>query len=253
MASAPLPETSEATSSQTVRALLRLREMILAGELAPGERLSEPVMAEATGISRTPIRTALVRLQEEGLLEPIQSGGFRVRAFSLDEIRDAIQIRATLEGLSARLAAERGVAPELLEMLADCVDQIDEVLADDEALSEARFAAYVDGNARFHELIAGACGSEVVRRQVERAMALPFASPNGFLRVQAVAPDALHTLRLANAQHRAVVEALAGREGARAEALMREHARIPQRNLETTLAHPAIRELIPGASLIVPG
>jgi len=250
-----MPETptpsSEENASQTVRALLRLREMILDGELSAGERISEPVVAELTGISRTPIRTALVRLQEEGLLEPIRSGGFRVRAFSLDEIRDAIEIRGTMEGLAARLAAERGVSAERLASLTSCVDEIDAVLADDGGLSDTRFAAYVAGNARFHELLEQACDSDVLRRQLDRAKSLPFASPNGFLRVQAVAPDALNTLRIANAQHRALVEALSAREGSRAEALMREHARIAQRNLHATLANPGIKALIPGASLIV--
>lgn len=245
-------ERAEETASQTVRALLRLREMILDGELPAGERISEPVVAELTGISRTPIRTALVRLQEEGLLEPIRSGGFRVRAFSMDEIRDAIEVRGTLEGLAARLAAERGTAAGLLGALAACVDEIDAVLAADGRLTDARFTAYVEANARFHELLAQACGSAVVQRQLERATALPFASPNGFLRVQAVAPDALHTLRVANAQHRAVLEALAAREGSRAEALMREHARIARRNLQATLDDPQIKALLPGASLIVP-
>jgi len=241
-----------ASSSQTVRALLRLREMILDGELPAGERISEPVVAELTGISRTPIRTALVRLQEEGLIEPIRSGGFRVRAFSVDEIRDAIEIRGTLEGLAARLAAERGVAQQDLAALSACVERIDGLLDEGEP-TEARFAGYVEANARFHELLIAACRSEVVQRQAARAYALPFASPNGFIRVQAAAPDASRTLLIANAQHRAVVEALAHREGARAEALMREHARIAHRNLQATLANPKVMELIAGGRLIRQG
>ncbi len=237
------------SASQTVRALLRLREMILDGELPAGERISEPVVAEITGISRTPIRTALVRLQEEGLLEPIRSGGFRVRAFSVDEIRDAIEVRGTLEGLAARLAAERGVSAETLEALTACVERIDRLLEQGDP-DEARFEAYVEANARFHELLAAACGSEVVHRQVARGNALPFASPNGFLRAQAARPDALRILTIANAQHRAVVDALASREGTRAEALMREHARIAHRNLQATLANPRVMDLIPGGRLI---
>lgn len=244
------PETSDTSASQTVRALLRLREMILDGELPAGERISEPVVAEITGISRTPIRTALVRLQEEGLLEPIRSGGFRVRAFSVDEIRDAIEVRGTLEGLAARLAAERGVSAADLEALSACVDAIDRLLEHGDP-DEVRFAGYVEANARFHELLAASCRSEVVQRQVARGNALPFASPNGFIRVQAAAPDALQTLLIANAQHRAVVDAITRREGARAEALMREHARIAHRNLQATLANPRVMDLVPGGRLIL--
>lgn len=244
----PAPEDNP---SQTVRALLRLREMILDGELPAGERISEPVVAELTGISRTPIRTALVRLQEEGLLDPIRSGGFRVKSFSLDEICDAIEVRGTLEGLAARLAAERGVAPESIEALRASVRDIDMALEASAELDDEGFTAYVEANARFHKRLEQACASEVVQRQLERCKALPFASPNAFLRVQAVSPDARLTLQIANAQHRAVIEALAAREGSRAEALMREHTRIARRNLETTLANPQIKALVPGASLIV--
>lgn len=241
--------SGDTPASQTVRALLCLREMILDGALPAGERISEPVVAELTGISRTPIRTALVRLQEEGLLEPIRSGGFRVRAFSIDEIRDAIELRGTLEGLAARLAAERGVGAATLEAMAACVARIDRLLEAGDP-TEDRFAAYVEENGRFHTLLAAACGSAVVERQVARANALPFASPNGFVQVQAAAPDALATLLVANAQHRAVLEAIGAREGARAEALMREHARIAHRNLQATLDNPRVMQLMPGAHLI---
>ncbi len=243
------PPFADTPASQTVRALLCLREMILDGVLPAGERIAEPVVAELTGISRTPIRTALVRLQEEGLLEPIPSGGFRVRAFSIDQIRDAIEVRGTLEGLAARLAAERGASRATLEAMAACVSRIDALLAAGEP-DEARFAAYVEENARFHALLAGASTSEVVERQVARANALPFASPNGFVQVQAAAPDALATLLLANGQHRALVEAIGAREGARAEALAREHARIAHRNLQASLANPRVLQRMPGAHLI---
>ncbi len=244
-----MPSVRDTPSSQTVRALLRLREMILDGELPAGERIAEPVVAELTGISRTPIRTALVRLQEEGLLEPIRSGGFRVRAFSIDEIRDAIEVRGTLEGLAARLASERGVPGVALAALTDCVDRIDRLLAEGDP-DEARFAAYVEANREFHDQLASACGSELVQRQVMRAYALPFASPNGFIQVQVAAPDALQVLSIANAQHRSVLDAIERREGARAEALMREHARIAHRNLQATLDNPRAVDLIPGGRLI---
>jgi GntR family transcriptional regulator of vanillate catabolism len=82
--------------SQSVAALLKLREVILSGSMPPGERLSENGVAERLGASRTPVRAALARLAEEGLLEPIPSGGFMVKAFTEREIRDAIEVRGTL-------------------------------------------------------------------------------------------------------------------------------------------------------------
>src|SRR3982751_3522717 len=86
--------------SQTVRAQLKLRDMILSGQLRPNERISELQAVEITSVSRTPVRLALVRLEDEGLLQAIPSGGFMVKAFSERDILDSIELRGTLEGLA---------------------------------------------------------------------------------------------------------------------------------------------------------
>ncbi len=92
--SAPIPDKD--TAPQTVKALLALRERILAGALRPGERISELSAVEQLGVSRTPVRAALARLEEEGLLETIPSGGYSVRSFSEADIFDAIEVRGVL-------------------------------------------------------------------------------------------------------------------------------------------------------------
>src|ERR1044071_1823755 len=94
-------------ASQTARAFVRIREMLLRGEVARGERLSELPLVARLGVSRTPIRLALDRLANEGLLEIVPTGGFVVRAFTLTDVYDAIEMRGVLEGAAARLAAER--------------------------------------------------------------------------------------------------------------------------------------------------
>src|SRR5215510_6009823 len=94
-------------SSQKGRALLLLREMLLRGDFEPGERLSELSLVARLSISRTPIRLALERLAHEGLLEASASGGFIARAFTIEDVWDAIEVRGVLEGTAARLAAER--------------------------------------------------------------------------------------------------------------------------------------------------
>ncbi|MCU0921071.1 MAG: GntR family transcriptional regulator, partial [Burkholderiaceae bacterium] len=91
-ATAELAEDS-AAQSQTVRTQLRLRELILGGELKPGARIAELSLVERLGASRTPIRMALVRLQEEGLLESLPNGGYAVKDFSENDIHDAIELR----------------------------------------------------------------------------------------------------------------------------------------------------------------
>ena len=235
--------------SQTVRAQLRLRELIVGGELKPGARIAEMSLVERLGASRTPIRMALVRLQEEGLLDPLPNGGFVVKDFSEGDIVDAIEVRGTLEGLAARLAAERGVSHVLMADVRDCLERIDTLLAQP-ALSEESFTGYVEQNGRFHALLVEMAGSALVARQIERAVSLPFASPNGFVMMQSTGPRARDVLVVAQQQHRSVVQAIAQREGARAEALMREHARIAHANLRDALrSHQALQH-VPGASLI---
>ncbi len=235
--------------SQTVRTQVRLREMIVGGELKPGTRIAELALVERLGASRTPIRMALVRLQEEGLLAPLPGGGFTVKDFSESDIHDAIELRGTLEGLAARMAAERGVGAVLIAEARDCLERIDALLAEP-VLSEASFTGYVEQNGRFHALLAEMAGSDLVARQIERATMLPFASPNGFVLVQATGARARDTLVVAQAQHRAVVDAIVRREGARAEALMREHARIAHANLRDALQSHRTLQMVPGANLI---
>ena len=105
-------------------------------------------------------------------------------------------------------------------------------------------------NGRFHALLAAMSGSAVIERQIERAAALPFASPNGFVLARATGPAARDMLVVAQAQHRAAVEAIVQREGARAEALMREHARIAHHNLRLALQSQQALQALPGARLI---
>ena len=115
--------------SQTVRAELRLREMILAADLAPGERIVELALVDKLGVSRTPIRAALLRLSQEGLLEPLSSGGYAVRTFTDQDVSDAIALRGMLEGLAARLAAERGCLDKQLAQAHALLVPIDALLA----------------------------------------------------------------------------------------------------------------------------
>lgn len=238
-AAADFPGSAEAepSGSQAVKALLRLREMVLAGELPGGSRIAEVAIAERLGVSRTPIRAALMRLEQEGLLEVLPGGGYTVRTFTERDIADAIELRGTLEGLSARLSAERGAPQVVLALARACLDEIDAVLAPP-ALDDESFSAYVRLNERFHVLLSDMAGSPVIARELERVVRLPFASPSGFVVVQANSGHARDMLVVAQDQHRQVLEAIERREGARAEAIMREHSRLAQRNLRAALSHP---------------
>jgi GntR family transcriptional regulator, vanillate catabolism transcriptional regulator len=141
------------------------------------------------------------------------------------------------------------VAPSLLREAAQVLQRIDTLLAA-RALNAAAFSAYVEHNARFHDLLLHMADSEAVRRQTERAAAQPFASPSAFVLAHAVGSAARDRLVIAQEQHHAVLDAIERREGARAEALMREHARTAHRNLSDALASRHGLRGLPGAELI---
>ena len=235
-------------ASQAVKAQLRLREMILAGELPGGARITELAIVEKLGVSRTPIRAALMRLEQEGLLEALANGGYAVRTFSERDVAEAIELRGTVEGLAARLAAERGVTTAVLDEARACLRQVDAVLGhlslDDEA-----FLLYVTLNQRFHNLLGEMPGSAVISRELARVVNLPFASPSGFVMLQANSPHARDMLVIAQDQHWQVLDAIARREGTRAEFIMREHSRIAQRNLKEVLQSHDLGQ-VPGVRLI---
>ncbi len=244
----PVTATQEETGSQAVKAQLKLREMILAGELVAGARIAELSLVEKLGASRTPIRAALMRLEQEGLLDALPNGGYAVRTFSEGDVSDAIELRGTLEGLAVRLAAERGVAPVVLSEARDCLSRIDALLRD-QALNDEAFSSYVVLNHRFHALLGELSGSPVVTRELERVGSLPFASPSGFVVVQADTPQARDMLIVAQDQHWQVLDAIERREGGRAEAIMREHSRLAQRNLRAAVRAPGL-DAMPGVRLI---
>jgi GntR family transcriptional regulator of vanillate catabolism len=235
--------------SQNLTAALRLRELILAGELPGGGRVSEIPLSQRLGVSRTPLRLALAQLEHEGLLEVIPSGGFAVRLFTREQVADAIALRGLLEGAAARLAAERRLDPTALEPLHGCVGQLDRLIGPGR-LSPDDFERYVALNERLHLLLIELSGSEAIEAAHRRALALPFASPSAFVMVQAELPESHRVLYVAQRQHRALLDAIERGEGARAEAIGREHAHIAQENLELALGSERTLARLPGASLI---
>ena len=245
----PATAADDPGSSQTTRAQMALRELVLSGTLKPGERLTELAMVDRIGVSRTPLRAAMQRLAEEGLLTPLPHGGYAVSEFSETEVTEAIEIRGVLEGLAARLTAERGVAFASLASLKSCLLEIDHVLGGRIMTAES-FADYVRLNARFHHMLVGLAASSALERQLERAMMLPFASPSAFVMAQSAIPQSMTVLTIAQDQHRCVIEAIEAGEGARAEAIMREHSRLAMRNLRNVRDAGEALNLVSGASLI---
>jgi GntR family transcriptional regulator of vanillate catabolism len=234
-------------TSQTTRALLGLRDLLLSGEFPPGTRMSELPLVERLGVSRTPLRLALATLQHEGLLESLEGGGYAVREFTREEIHDAIELRGVLEGTAARFAAERGATPEQLARMRRLSAEMDTLVHRADVDS---FWRYVECNRAFHQLLVEAANSPVLERALEQILALPFASPSALVQGQSELPESWEILVIAQDHHRGLIEAIERREAVRAEALAREHARIAMRNLELVLENRDVLERIPGASLI---
>jgi DNA-binding GntR family transcriptional regulator len=93
-----------------------LRDAIIVGELRPGERLMEVKLAEKMGVSRTPVREAIRKLELEGLVDMIPRKGAHVADLSVKDIVDVLEVRASLDGLAALLAAERITDEEIDEL-----------------------------------------------------------------------------------------------------------------------------------------
>jgi len=238
------PRTVSNSDTQTGRLALALREQILQGQLSPSERLTELGLASRLNASRTPVRLALERLANEGLLDAIPSGGFRVRSFSLADIRDAIEIRGVLEGTAARFAAERLGGPEELVQFKELRSQAIMEMP----VTLQRFAQYLEANKKFHRELWRLAKSPSLFRELEHACKIPFAAPEAL--VFGIADLQQSTAFVAAEQHRAIVEAIENREGVRAEALAREHSRISRRNLELAFKAKESTSHLSGLSLV---
>ncbi len=241
---APVRETR---ASQTTKAKLGVRELVLEGELAPGERVPEIALAERLGISRTPLRIALESLAHEGLLQPMRSGGFVVRSFTRADIEDAIELRGVLEGTAARFAAERLGSPDELGPLTDAAAGLDEVVGD---LSPATIGRYAELNDTYHQALVALAKSPPLARAIAQVAVLPFASPGALLSSQAVLPRSREILQVAQHQHRVLIDAIGAGHSARAEAVGREHAQLALTSLDLVLEnHDALARLEGGPLL----
>lgn len=187
----------------------RLREAIITGRLQPNERLIESDLAGSLGVSRTVIRTALARLEHEGLVEHERHRGARVRLVQEGEAVEILEARAVLEGLAARLAAQRagrreaGELKAIVKGMARLRKAGDLLGVSDQNAALHRRIVEISGHATTARLIA-ALNSQMVRFQY-RTILLPGRSE--------------HSL----AEHTAIVDAIAASDPERAEAAMRAH------------------------------
>jgi DNA-binding GntR family transcriptional regulator len=161
----PVPSERAVTGRTLLRdqAYARLRDAILDGTLEPGEQLKDSELAEWLGLSRTPIREALARLEEYGLVETKPHSFTRVAPLSARDARDAFTVYAALEALAASLGVPRLTGADLETMRA-----ANRAFA--EALGAADVDAAVAADDRFHGVLVQAAANREIARSLERLL-----------------------------------------------------------------------------------
>jgi DNA-binding GntR family transcriptional regulator len=191
------------------RALDSLRGRILAGDFAGGERLGEVELASELGMSRTPVRQALLKLAAEGLVEVAPNRGARVIVRSEGELDVVFELRARLEGLVVRRAASRVTASQL--------DQLNEVAHEFGDYAVARdFEMMTKLNATFHNLLIEIADSATLANSVSQLM-----HASVMARTQQSFDDAAINRRVNH--HLEIVAALRSHDAEWAESVMRSH------------------------------
>jgi len=193
----------------SVAATELIREAIVDGRLEPGQRLKEEELARALGISRTPIREALLMLQAEGLVDAVPNRGAMVRVHTPEDLDDLYQLRALLEGYAARRAALR-ISDEQVEALRASCERFDRIDPN------KKLRELVRENMLFHSTILDIAGSARLASMVRRVIELPLVYKSYIW----YSPD---QQRISVHYHRQIVNALAARDAERAELVMKEH------------------------------
>lgn len=207
----------------------RLREEIVGWRLLPGTLLNETELAERLGVSRTPLRAALVRLSMEGLVDNSRGRTGVVSDVSADSIRDLFELRDVLETHAARLAAQRR-DPAVFDELARQFGETAEQLTNNEGVD-----AYYDVVARFDEAIDEAIGNSVYRGTL-RNVRLHLS------RARRIASDNAGRLLRSAEEHRMICEAISSGDEAVAASATTLHLRASLATILATLRARALQE-----------
>ena len=193
-----------------------IRTMIVSGQMRPGEAINEVAIAEQLGVSRTPVREAVKRISDEGLVNVFAQTGTFVAPISLREMEEAYVIRSALEMESARRAATK-ITPSHIETLED------NIAAHELAISRKKYAEAIRLDDVFHKTIADINDFQMLWRavdiskaQMDRGRYLSIPKPGyGEITIQ---------------QHRQILKALQRHDGAASATAMREHLNTSLRN-----------------------
>jgi DNA-binding GntR family transcriptional regulator len=200
------PLTRNASSAATEL----IRQAIVDGRLPPGRRLKEEELARELGISRTPVREALLILHAEGLVDTAPNRGAAVRSHSVEDLDDLYQLRALLEGYSTRRAATR-LTDETIGVLRASCERFDALLE-----RGAEMSQLFDENLVFHHTILVGSGSARLASMVRQVIELPLVYRSSVW----YSPE---QQRISAHYHTQITRALEARDAERAELVMKEH------------------------------
>jgi len=200
-----------------------LERQIISGELAVGAKLNESDIAAALGVSRGPVREAFRALDQAGLVRVEKNRGVFVRQVSLEEANEIYEVRAALEGLIGRLAAQRATSDE--------IDRLRGVVRRMQAMERSRrAAAYYPLNVEFHELLAQAAHNAALLANYRRVV-----NQLDLYRRETLTRSA-ENIPISTVEHREIVDAVAARDADRAERLTFDHVIQSRERLHRALA-----------------
>ncbi|WP_422120689.1 GntR family transcriptional regulator [Koleobacter methoxysyntrophicus] len=199
-----------------------LREAIITGDLKPGERLMELQLAEEMGVSRTPVREAIRKLELEGLVVMVPRKGAYVAGLSLKDAAEVFEIRGSLEGLAASLAAER-ITEEEMEELERLLVQTKE------CIKKKDVETLVEKDLEFHDIIYNASRNS-------KLISILYNLREQFHRFRITSltgnPERLKDIF---EEHERIVEAICSRNSELAKELIQEHIENVESNIMHTL------------------
>jgi GntR family transcriptional regulator, vanillate catabolism transcriptional regulator len=194
----------------------RIREGILEGEFAAGMRMNEVELAERLGVSRTPVRSALTILAQNGLLSYAPNSGFTVQSFNSADIEAIYELRSTLSGLTARLSAQVGLSAELWDKMHAVLSRSDQMISDGIWTTET-MRAWRGLNESFHEIVERGSRNTHVEAALRRTKDIPLLKE---IRYRWISPDIMAANHQAHVQ---IIDAVRRGQQGRAEDLCREH------------------------------
>lgn len=195
-----------------------LRQAILLGELEPGERLMEIALAEKLGVSRTPVREAIGRLHEEGLVSLIPRRGAVVASITEKDMRDVLEVRATLEELAVTLACQN-MTPDVIEELKLANKNVETAIISKDVVK------IVEADVKFHDIIYKVTGNERLIQIINNLREHMYR-----YRLEYVKDARAHSILIS--EHEDVIRHLSDNDVEKAKVVMKQHINNQEKGIE---------------------